>query len=93
VALVTFGGLPLLAYMLGSIACTLSNPIAVARVAFVYMAVLLPASATPISTTFATPPPHLSRPNHASRPSIRKWRLKCRAVADSLEEAGDRMFT
>jgi transposase-like protein len=24
---------------------------------------------------------------------IRKWRLKCRAVADSLEEAGDRLFT
>ncbi len=23
----------------------------------------------------------------------RKWRLKCRAVADSLEEAGDRLFT
>jgi putative transposase len=23
---------------------------------------------------------------------IRKWRLKCRAVADSLEEAGDRLF-
>ncbi len=22
-----------------------------------------------------------------------KWRLKCRAVADSLEEAGDRLFT
>jgi len=44
VALVTFGGLPLLAYELGSIACMLGNPIAVARVAFVYMAVLLPAS-------------------------------------------------
>ena len=44
VALVTFGGLPLLAYVLASIACTLSNPIAVARVAFIYMAVLLPAS-------------------------------------------------
>jgi len=44
VALVTFGGLPLLAYLLASIACTLSNPIAVARVAFIYMAVLLPAS-------------------------------------------------
>lgn len=44
VALVTFGGLPLLAYLLGSIACTLSDPIAVARVAFIYMAVLLPAS-------------------------------------------------
>jgi len=24
---------------------------------------------------------------------IRKWRLKCKAVADSLEEAGDRLFT
>jgi transposase-like protein len=24
---------------------------------------------------------------------LRKWRLKCRAVADSLEEAGDRLFT
>jgi transposase-like protein len=24
---------------------------------------------------------------------IRKWRLKCRAVANSLEEAGDRLFT
>jgi len=24
---------------------------------------------------------------------IRKWRLKCRAVADSLEEAEDRLFT
>jgi hypothetical protein len=44
VALVTFGGLPLLAYVLVSIACTLSNPIAVARVAFIYMAVLLSAS-------------------------------------------------
>ena len=27
------------------------------------------------------------------RAFIRKWRLKCRAVADSLEEAGDRLFT
>jgi hypothetical protein len=44
VALVTFGGLPLLAYVLGSISCMLSDPIAVARVAFIYMAVLLPAS-------------------------------------------------
>jgi len=26
-------------------------------------------------------------------PFIRKWRLKCKAVADSLEEAGDRLFT
>ena len=24
---------------------------------------------------------------------IRKWRLKCRAVADSLEKAGDKLFT
>ncbi len=24
---------------------------------------------------------------------LRKWRLKCRAVADSLEEAGDRLFS
>jgi transposase-like protein len=24
---------------------------------------------------------------------LRKWRLKCRAVADSLEEAGARLFT
>ena len=24
---------------------------------------------------------------------VRKWRLKCRAVADSLEEDGDRLFT
>ena len=24
---------------------------------------------------------------------LRKWRLKCRAVADSLVEAGDRLFT
>jgi putative transposase len=24
---------------------------------------------------------------------IRKWRLKCRAVADSLEQAGERLFT
>jgi transposase-like protein len=24
---------------------------------------------------------------------LRKWRVKCRAVADSLEEAGERLFT
>ena len=24
---------------------------------------------------------------------VRKWRIKCRGVADSLEEAGDRLFT
>ena len=44
VALVTFGGLPLLAYVLGSIACVISDPVAVSRMAFIYMAVLLPAS-------------------------------------------------
>ena len=27
------------------------------------------------------------------RAFLRKWRLKCRAVADSLEKAGDRLFT
>jgi putative transposase len=27
------------------------------------------------------------------RAFLRKWRLKCRAVADSLEEAGERLFT
>src|ERR1700757_2694231 len=27
------------------------------------------------------------------RAFIRKWRVKCKAVADSLEEAGDRLFT
>jgi transposase-like protein len=27
------------------------------------------------------------------RAFLRMWRLKCRAVADSLEEAGDRLFT
>ena len=27
------------------------------------------------------------------RAFLRKWRLKCRAVAESLEEAGDRLFT
>src|SRR6266480_2533117 len=27
------------------------------------------------------------------RAFIRQWRLKCKAVADSLEEAGDRLFT
>ena len=24
---------------------------------------------------------------------LRKWRLRCKAVADSLEEAGERLFT
>jgi putative transposase len=27
------------------------------------------------------------------RAFLRKWRLKCRAVADSLEEAGERLFS
>jgi putative transposase len=27
------------------------------------------------------------------RTFLRKWRLKCRAVADSLEEAGERLFS
>lgn len=30
---------------------------------------------------------------HKRRAFLRKWKLKCRAVADSLEEAGDRLFT
>src|SRR5438045_8352527 len=39
---------------------------------------------------YASPPKEIE----ARRKSfIRKWRLKCRAVADSLEEAGDRLFT
>jgi putative transposase len=24
---------------------------------------------------------------------LRKWRIKCKRVADSIEEAGDRLFT
>jgi transposase-like protein len=36
-----------------------------------------------------------SQPETAAKRNafIRKWRLKCRAVADSLEEAGDKLFT
>jgi putative transposase len=36
-----------------------------------------------------------SKPEIAARRKAftRKWRLKCRAVADSLEEAGDKLFT
>jgi transposase-like protein len=30
---------------------------------------------------------------HRRKLFLAKWRLKCRAVADSLEEAGDRLFT
>ena len=29
----------------------------------------------------------------AGKAFVRKWRLKCRAVADSLAEAGDKLFT
>src|SRR5690349_5649428 len=29
----------------------------------------------------------------AAKHSCAKWRIKCRAVAESLEEAGDRLFT
>ena len=39
---------------------------------------------------YATPPEEIEARRKAF---IRKWRLKCRAVADSLEEAGDRLFT
>ena len=31
--------------------------------------------------------------NPGGKAFIRKWRVKCRAVADSLEEAGDKLFT
>ena len=30
---------------------------------------------------------------HRGKQFIRKWRLKCKAVAESLEEAGDKLFT
>src|SRR5881398_2976586 len=43
-------------------------------------------SAAP-STSIAT-----CSPMHPSA-FMRKWRLKCKAVADSLEEAGERLFT
>ena len=35
----------------------------------------------------------LSQDEERRRAFLRKWRLKCKAVADSLEEAGDRLFT
>ena len=45
-------------------------------------------------------PSSLPRPGTSCQPDIarrrafiRKWRPKCKAVADSLEEAGDRLFT
>ena len=34
-----------------------------------------------------------SRAKQRRRAFLRKWRFKCKAVADSLEEAGDRLFT
>jgi putative transposase len=39
---------------------------------------------------YATSPAEIAERRRAF---IRKWRLKCKAVADSLEEAGDRLFT
>jgi hypothetical protein len=42
VALVTFGGLPLFAWILGTVGWELDNELAVARAAFVYAVVLLP---------------------------------------------------
>jgi hypothetical protein len=44
VALVTFGGLPLFAWILGTVGWELDNELAVARAAFVYAVVLLPPS-------------------------------------------------
>ncbi len=44
VALVTFGGLPLFAWVLGTVGWILDNELAVARAAFVYAVVLLPPS-------------------------------------------------
>src|SRR6202030_1162656 len=35
----------------------------------------------------------LSQDEERRRAFLRKWRLKCKAVADSLEETGDRLFT
>jgi putative transposase len=39
---------------------------------------------------YATSPAEIEERRRAF---LRKWRLKCKAVADSLEEAGDRLFT
>ena len=39
---------------------------------------------------YATTPTEIEQRRRAF---IRKWRLKCKAVADSLEEAGDQLFT
>ena len=39
---------------------------------------------------YATSPAEIAERRRAF---IRKWRLKCKAVADSLEEAGDHLFT
>jgi len=40
-----------------------------------------------------TPYPAGDRAQARRKAFIRKWRMKCRAVADSLEEAGDKLFT
>ena len=39
---------------------------------------------------YATSPTEIEERRRAF---LRKWRLKCKAVADSLDEAGDRLFT
>src|SRR5947207_13421110 len=39
---------------------------------------------------YATSPAEIEQRRRAF---LHKWRLKCKAVADSLEEAGDRLFT
>ena len=38
-------------------------------------------------------PPPPRKVEQRRKAFLRKWRLKCRAVADSLEEAGERLFT
>ena len=55
--------------------------------------ILAPAAARR-SLPFNTYRRHLGRRRSRSAAHLlRKWRLKCKAVADSLEEAGDRLFT
>ncbi len=51
------------------------------------LAVRIPASRQ--SLIYAATPEEIETRRRAF---IRKWRLKCRAVADSLEEAGERLF-
>jgi putative transposase len=36
---------------------------------------------------------HAARDRGQAKAFLRKWRLKCKAVADGLKEAGDRLFT